>query len=125
MKDTKTSIVRDIKQAFLCRCPRCGQGRIYKNFLTLVEKCDHCALPIADNDSGDGPAVFIIFILGFLLVPLALIVDHLWHPHILVHMLLWTALGIALVIGLLRPIKAYVMILLYRHRPDMWDKPKK
>jgi len=55
------------------------------------------------------------------MVPLALVVDYVWQPALWVHLLLWPVLGCALVIGLLRPVKAYVMILLYRYRPDMWD----
>ena len=58
-----------------CRCPRCGQGPLYSGFLSVAERCDVCRLDLQKADSGDGPAVFIIFILGFLVVPLALLFE--------------------------------------------------
>ncbi len=115
------SILLDLKQALLCRCPRCGKASIFNKFFVLKDSCESCGLLLSKNDVGDGVAVFLIFLLGILLVPLALVVDLLWQPSLLVHLLLWPILGVILVIGLLPPIKAYVMILIYRHRPDMWD----
>ena len=75
---------------------------------------------MAENDNGDGPAVFLIFILGFLLVPLAIWVDYAFSPALWVHAVLWSVLGIGLTVGMLRPAKAYVLALIYKHRPDMW-----
>ncbi len=119
--DISNSIIKDLKHALCCRCPRCRKGSIYNGFITLTKQCSQCGFEISKHDSGDGPAVFLIFVLGFLMVPLALVVDYVWQPALWVHLLLWPVLGCALVIGLLRPVKAYVMILLYRYRPDMWD----
>ncbi|NNG03364.1 MAG: DUF983 domain-containing protein, partial [Inquilinus sp.] len=55
-----------LRTALAGRCPRCGRGRLYAGYLTLVERCESCGLALAENDSGDGPAVFLIFIIGFL-----------------------------------------------------------
>lgn len=48
------------------RCPRCGEGRLFRAVLNLREACDRCGLDYRFIDTGDGPAVFGIFILGFL-----------------------------------------------------------
>lgn len=117
---TKTSFFETLKHAILCRCPRCGRGQIFDGVLTLKDSCPSCGLTLADNDNGDGPAVFLIFILGFSLVPLALWVDYAFTPSLWVHAILWSVLGLGLTVGMLRPAKAYVLALIYKHRPDMW-----
>ncbi|MGH8028680.1 MAG: DUF983 domain-containing protein, partial [Arenimonas sp.] len=57
------------------RCPRCGKGRLFKNGLELRENCESCALDYKFIDTGDGPAVFAIFILGFVVLGMALYVE--------------------------------------------------
>jgi uncharacterized protein (DUF983 family) len=47
-----------------CRCPACGKGRLYQGFLDLRPECESCGLDFAFADSGDGPAVFIILMVG-------------------------------------------------------------
>ena len=54
-----------------CRCPRCGAGPLYDGLLTVAEKCSACRLDFGPHDSGDGPAVFVILILGAVVVALA------------------------------------------------------
>jgi len=97
------------------RCPRCGEGALFTGFLTPVSKCESCGLDLEFADSGDGPAIFIIFIVGFIVVTLALIVDVLFKPPMLVHLALWIPLTIILALALLRPFKGVMIALQYRH----------
>lgn len=83
--------------------------------------CSHCGLAFAKNDSADGPAVFLIFILGFLLVPLALLFETVFAPPLWLHAVLWGSIALAITIGLLRPIKALVIALQFKHRPEGWQ----
>ena len=50
------------------RCPRCGEGKLFQGFLTLRPRCDDCGLDYGFADAGDGPAVFVILIGGFIVV---------------------------------------------------------
>ncbi|MDP9196828.1 MAG: DUF983 domain-containing protein [Pseudomonadota bacterium] len=98
------------------RCPRCHQGKILRGLSALVETCPVCHLSLTTDDSGDGPAVFLIFILGTLVVPpalwLALSVDWpLW-----VHAILWSAVILGLTVGMLRPAKGLTVALGYHFR---------
>lgn len=102
--------------ALRCACPRCSQGTLYQGFLTLAPKCQVCGLELAGLDSGDGPAVFLIFILGFLVVPVALWVSLQVEWPVWLHGLVWGAVILGLAIGMLRPAKALVVALEYRHR---------
>src|SRR3546814_6132215 len=63
-----------------CRCPRCGRGRLFDGYLTVRPVCDACGLDLASHDTGDGPSVFVIFILGAVVVPLALTVEAAFQP---------------------------------------------
>ncbi len=110
-----------LKTALACKCPKCGEGALYPSTfdLRLVNHCPVCGLDLAKNDSADGPAVFLIFILGFFLVPLALLTDHLFSPPLWVHVVLWGVVGLGIIFALLKPLKAYIIALQYKHRP--WD----
>lgn len=107
-----------------CKCPRCGEGDLFDkgiSNLTLRDTCDKCGLDLRKNDSADGPAVFLIFILGAALVPMALIFDHLVEPPLWVHAVLWGTIALAATIGSLKPIKSLVIGIQYRHRPADWE----
>ena len=104
----------------LCKCPRCGEGDFYKRstYLKIQETCPVCGLALAKNDSGDGPAVFLIFVLGFLLMPLALLVEVWFSPPLWVHAVIWTLAALGITLGSLRPLKAFIIALQFKYRPD-------
>lgn len=113
-----------LKASLACKCPRCGEGELfYKGLLNqnLRPVCDKCGLDFSKNDSADGPAVFLIFILGGILVPMALIFDHVVDPPLWVHAVLWGVLCLAATIALLKPVKSMVMGIQFRHRPADWE----
>ena len=83
--------VSPLYAAVLARCPRCGKGRLFKNLLEMRQECDRCDLDYRFIDTGDGPAVFAIFILGFLICGLALYVEFTYEPAVWVHVVLWGA----------------------------------
>lgn len=105
-----------------CTCPRCGRGKVFEGFLKVVDRCDRCGLALAKNDSGDGPAVFLIFVLGALIVGLALWTEATFAPPYWLHLVIWPAATIALTLLLLRPLKAYVIALQYRHRRSDFEQ---
>lgn len=100
------------------RCPRCGEGRLFGGFLGLKERCEACGLDYGFSDAGDGPAVFIIMIVGFIVVGLALFVEFRFGPPYWVHALLWVPLIFVLSIGLLRPLKGLLIAQQYRHKAE-------
>ena len=98
------------------RCPRCGQGPLFRSGLILRESCERCGLSYAFADSGDGPAVFAIFILGVLVLGGALWVEFRLEPPVWVHVALWGVLTPLLALGLLRVLKASLIALQYKHK---------
>lgn len=100
----------------MARCPRCGKGALFRSGLVLREKCERCGLSFAFADSGDGPAVFAIFILGFVVLGSALLVEFRLGPPVWVHVVLWGLATPALAFVLLRSLKGVLIALQYRHR---------
>ncbi len=98
------------------RCPRCGQGHLFKSGLIVAGTCDRCGLSFAFADSGDGPAVFAIMILGFLVLGGALIVEFKIEPPLWVHVVLWGIVTPVLAFFLLRLLKATLIALQYKHK---------
>ena len=108
--------VTPLSAALGCRCPRCGRGKLFQGFLTVRERCEACGLDLKKADSGDGPAVLIIFFLGFLVVPLALWVESAFAPPMWLHMTIWPVVILGIALGLLRPMKALMIALQFRNR---------
>ncbi|GAB4225834.1 MAG: DUF983 domain-containing protein [Methyloligellaceae bacterium] len=98
------------------RCPRCGQGPLFDGFLHVAPACSVCELDYSFADSGDGPAVFIILIAGFILVAGALITEILYQPPYWVHAVVWGPLTVILCLGLMRPFKATLIALQYHNK---------
>jgi uncharacterized protein (DUF983 family) len=107
--------VSTLQAALGCKCPRCGKGRLYRGLLNVRPACEVCGLDLSAQDAGDGPAVFVIFLLGFIVVGLAALVEIRFAPPIWVHLALWTPLILGGAVLMLRPLKAGLIALQYRH----------
>ena len=101
-----------------CRCPRCGEAKLFDGVLTVRDRCPLCNLNLAEADTGDGAAAFIILIESAILVGLAFWVEFRFNPPLWVHAVLWPALAIPATIAMMRPIKAFLVAQQYRNRPS-------
>jgi uncharacterized protein (DUF983 family) len=101
------------QSGLLCRCPRCGTGKLYAEYLKFAERCTVCDLSYRFADSGDGPAVFVMLIAGAFIVAGALFVEANFSPPYWVHAVLWLPLTVGLCLGLLPPFKATLFALQY------------
>ncbi len=111
-----SSSVSPIVAGLTCRCPQCGKGKLFGGFLSLRPRCDRCGLDYTFIDSGDGPAVFIILLAGFVVVGCALIVEVMYQPPFWVHAVLWIPLIAATTLLPLRPMKSLLIALQYHHK---------
>jgi uncharacterized protein (DUF983 family) len=106
------------------RCPRCGEGRLFSGFLTVGKRCSNCGLDYSFADAGDGPAVFVILIIGFVVVGLALWTEVTLSPPLWLHFIIWIPLALLLCLTALRLIKGVLITLQYRNKAQQgeWDK---
>jgi uncharacterized protein (DUF983 family) len=89
---------------------------LFQGFLGLRPRCEACGLDYAFIDAGDGPAVFVILLAGFVVVACALIVEFKFAPPFWVHAVLWLPLILATTLLPLRPMKGLMIALQYHHK---------
>lgn len=100
----------------MAKCPKCHEGALFAGFLEVNETCPACGLDLRAHDSGDGPAVFLIFIVGAVSVFAALMLEMAAEPPYWVHVVIWPVFVLGLTLGLLRPLKAKFIEIQYRRR---------
>lgn len=101
-----------------CKCPRCGQGKLFNGFLTLAPSCDACGLSYDFADAGDGPAVFIMLFCGFAIVGFALWLELTYEPAMWLHLVTTLPFAVVLCLAPLRPMKGLMIALQYVHKAE-------
>ncbi len=91
------------------RCPSCGQGRLFSGILVVAEACNHCGADFRKADPGDGPQVFVILILGFVVALLAAMLHAALAPPAIVHLILWPIVVSVLGLWMLRVFKGWLI----------------
>ncbi len=107
------------------KCPRCGQGDLFRRGLMLRDRCRVCDLDFTFIDTGDGPAVFAILILGFLVLGMALIAEFKFGASVWFHVVAWGLLTPMLAILILRVLKGLLIGLQYRNKAEQGQLAKK
>lgn len=107
-----------IQVGFRGCCPRCGEGKLFVSLLKPAKSCMNCDLDYEFIDAGDGPAVFVILIIGFLVTAMAMAVQSSFAPPIWVHMLLWIPLITILSVWSLQFSKGIMIALQYKTKAE-------
>jgi uncharacterized protein (DUF983 family) len=104
----------DVVAAIGGHCPRCGERTLFAGWVRFAGTCRACGLDYRAFNVGDGPAAFLILIVGAVLTVAAVVVDQAASPPWWVH-LVWIPLGLVLTLGGLRLAKAWLLAREYRH----------
>jgi uncharacterized protein (DUF983 family) len=102
--------------ALFGRCPRCGKGKLFEGYLSVAPRCGACGLDYSGFDAGDGPAVFVILIVGAIVAGGALLLEANVQPPYWVHAAVWLPTTVILTVVLLRLAKALLLVLQYKHQ---------
>ncbi len=113
----KTTLWSSLSAGARSKCPNCGKGSVFDGFLTVGKNCSSCGLDLP-HDTGDGPAVFIILIVGAIVVGGALVVEVKYAPAYWIHAVLWLPAMLGLSLALLRPCKAILLALQYHYKAE-------
>nr|WP_321458229.1 DUF983 domain-containing protein [uncultured Cohaesibacter sp.] len=119
MTDYKGSVART---AFAGKCPRCGEGKLYKSFLKIGDRCDACGLDYGFIDSGDGPAVFVIMIVGFIATGGLLYTEFVYEPPVWVLAVIWAPVAILLCLLFLYWLKGALIGQQYRTKAEQGQR---
>ena len=93
------------------RCPACGEGHLFRAFVKVADHCETCGEVFRYHRADDFPAYLTIFLVGHLVVPIAMYVEIVYQPSYWLHTFLWAPMVIILSIGLLQPIKGMIVAL--------------
>jgi uncharacterized protein (DUF983 family) len=101
-----------------CRCPRCGEGRLFKGFLTLDEQCEACGLDFSFADPADGPAFFVMTGVGIIVIAVWAWLAVVLQPPIWLQLATVFPVLIAGCLGTLRPMKAWLVAEQFVHKAE-------
>jgi uncharacterized protein (DUF983 family) len=105
-----------LKTGIRCRCPRCGEGPMLEGYLTIRKSCPNCGLSYAFADPADGPAFFVMSVVGVVGMAFFMTFEFTVHPPIWVHFVFTFPLIAAMCLGILRPFKGWMIASQYRHK---------
>ena len=108
--------VNPVVAGVLCRCPNCGEGPLFAGFLKVTPRCEACGYDLSAADSGDGPAVFIILVVGFIACFGILITEVSLQPPIWVLLVTWLPVAAVLMLVLIRPFKGVMLAMQFHHK---------
>lgn len=111
-----TSEISPFRAGLTFKCPNCGKRKFYSKYLKITDNCGVCGVKLGELDTGDGPAVFVMLVVGFAVVGLALVVEVKYSPPLWVHMALWTPLILAGALSLLPLLKSMMFAAQYLTR---------
>lgn len=101
-----------------CRCPRCGEGKLFSGFLKLAPRCERCGLDFAFADPADGPAFFVMSGVSIVVMTLWGVWAVVAHPPIWAQMAVVFPAMIGGCLATLRPVKAWLVAEQYVHKAE-------
>src|SRR5580692_6291741 len=124
-RDTAATEKRDdwtaLKRGFRGRCPRCGEGKLFRAFLKVDDHCSVCKLDFTPHRADDLPAYLVIVIVGHIVVPLALFIETNYSPPVGLQLAIYLPLTMVLSLALLQPVKGAVVGLQWALRMHGFD----
>ncbi|MDG2523186.1 DUF983 domain-containing protein [Caulobacter segnis] len=101
-----------------CRCPRCGEGKLFEGFLKVAPACNVCGLNYGFADPADGPAFFVMTGIGCAIMALFAWIEIAYQPPIWFHFLFTLPLFTVGCLGTLRPVKAWLIASQFFHKAE-------
>ncbi len=103
-----------LRQIRVPRCPRCGQGKLFKTMLGVVDQCSECGLVLKHHDAADAPTFFALCTVGLAVTVGAALVEIHYEPPLWVHAALWLPLTFIGSILALRSFKTLMITIEHR-----------
>jgi uncharacterized protein (DUF983 family) len=125
-RETAAGQKRDLwsamKRGFRCRCPRCGEGKMFRAFLKTANNCSVCGLDFTPHRADDLPAYLVIVIVGHIVVPLALSIETNYSPPVWLQLAIYLPLTLVASLALLQPVKGAVVAFQWALRMHGFDE---
>jgi len=103
------NVGKAMKRGLYCRCPNCGEGKLFRAFLKPVDTCAACGEDYTHQRADDLPAYLSIVVVGHIVVGGFMMTDMVWTVSNWTHLAIWTPLTVALAMATIQPIKGAVI----------------
>jgi uncharacterized protein (DUF983 family) len=118
----KRDVWTSLKRGFRGRCPRCSEGKIFRAFLKVADRCSACGLDFTPHRADDLPAYLVIVIVGHIVVPLALVIETNYSPPVALQLAIYLPLTLIASLLLLQPVKGAVVAVQWALRMHGFDE---
>ena len=118
----KRDVWTALKRGFRSRCPRCGEGKLFRAFLKVDDHCSVCGLDFTPHRADDLPAYLVIVIVGHIVVPLALSIETNYAPAVWLQLTVYLSFTLVASLALLQPVKGAVVGLQWALRMHGFDE---
>lgn len=127
-RETAAPPKRDVWQAMRrglrCRCPNCGEGKIFRAFLNVADNCSVCGQNLSGHRADDLPAYLVIVIVGHIVVPIALWIETNYSPPVALQLAIYLPVTLISSLLLLQPVKGAVVGLQWAFRMHGFDETR-
>ena len=103
------SIVRSMWRGFLCRCPNCGEGKLFSGYLTVAPECDVCREDFTGEEAHDLPPYVTVFVVGHVVVTLLMIAEANTDWSLVTHLVVWSLATVVMCFAMMKPVKGSVV----------------
>jgi uncharacterized protein (DUF983 family) len=118
----KRDLWSSLRRGFRGRCPRCGEGKLFRAFLKTADNCSACGLDFTPHRADDLPAYLVIVIVGHIVVPTALSIETSFSPPVWLQLAIYLPLTLVMSLALLQPVKGAVVGLQWALRMHGFDE---
>jgi len=118
----KRDLWSSLRRGFRGRCPRCGEGKLFRAFLKVDDRCSACGLDFTPHRADDLPAYLVIIIVGHIVVPAALLIETDYAPPVALQLAIYLPLTVLMSLALLQPVKGAVVGLQWALRMHGFDE---
>jgi uncharacterized protein (DUF983 family) len=105
----KRNVWAAVRRGFFSRCPRCGEGKLFRAFLKTADNCSECGLDFKPHRADDLPAYLVIVVVGHVVVPLALMIEKGFSPPLVLQWAIYLPMTLLMALFLIQPIKGGVV----------------
>ncbi|GHA12508.1 hypothetical protein GCM10007989_03710 [Devosia pacifica] len=114
-------LARSMIRGAVCKCPNCGEGKLFRSYLKVTETCSACGEALHHHRADDLPPYVAIFIVGHLLVAIILHMEMTWRIDPLTYLYTMLPLAIVLPLAMLPSIKGSIVGLQWSLRMHGFD----
>jgi uncharacterized protein (DUF983 family) len=118
----KRNVWAALKRGLRCRCPRCGEGKLFRAFLKVDDHCSVCGQDFTPHRADDLPAYLVIVLVGHFVVPMILWIETDYSPPVPLQLAIYLPFTLIASLLLLQPVKGAVVAVQWALRMHGFDE---